>query len=338
MGCPVRLQSEKLHVDVLPDNGGRVASIRCRRTETEFLLSGSKYGATAAFSDTAPFEVSDCAGWDECLPTVSFSFSESGEYDAPDHGDLWRRPWITLEQSEAHIVLSTECFSRSFSFTRSLHVEATRIRFDYSVANRGHKAESFLYACHPLFAVDAGDGVLLPREISTVRLHYSRGNRIGLPGEQIPWPLTVPGCEKSAINLVGDVLDSTAEMFYVTSLRRGICALYRAHRNQAVVMRFTLESLPFLGLWICSGGWPEQDGLRKQHAVALEPTVAPSGSLADAVAVNSAPLLQPGAEYKFSVEVEILGCDQPCTYEEVNAILDITQLIQSDTCAQRKAS
>jgi len=243
-------------------------------------------------------------------------------HDAPDHGDLWRRPWTTLEQSETHIVLSTECFSRPLSFTRSLRLDAGRIRLDYRIANHGHKQEPFLYACHPLFAVDAGDRVLLPSEISSVRLHFSRNDRIGLPGEQVLWPLTVSSREEIAINGVGDISDGTAEMLYVTSLQRGICALYRSQRNQAVVMRFTPKSLPFLGLWICSGGWPEQEGVRKQHAVALEPTVAPLGSLAEAVAANIAPILQPGAEYKFSIEVEILGCDQPCTGEEVGALLE----------------
>ena len=322
MGFPVRLQTEKLQIDVLPENGGRLASIRCFTTGTEFLLSGSKYGATAAFSDNAPFELSDCAGWDECLPTVSLSSSSTGEHDAPDHGDLWRRPWATLEQGENHILLSTECFSRPLSFTRSLRLDAARIRLDYSIVNRGQRAEPFLYACHPLFAVDRDDRVLLPSEISTVRLHYSRGNRIGFAGEQVFWPLTVPGRDESALNYVGDVSDGTAEMLYVTSLSRGICALYRSQWNLAVVMRFTLQSLPFLGIWICSGGWPEQDGVRKQHAVALEPTVAPLGSLADAVAANAVPLLQPGAEYRFSIEVEILGCDRPCTYDEVAAVLE----------------
>ena len=145
---------------------------------------------------------------------------------------------------------------------------------------------------------------------------------MGISGEQLRWPDTEPEGAESALNVVGDVSDRTAEMLYVTSLSRGICALYRSQRKQAVVMRFTIQSLPFLGLWICSGGWPEQDSARKQHAVALEPTVAPIGSLADAVATKAAPILQPGAEYKFSIEVEILGCDRSCACEEASAALE----------------
>lgn len=316
IGHAVRLQNEKLHVDVLPRNGGRIASIRCRRTQTEFLLSGSNYGVTAAFSKDAPFEDSDCAGWDECLPTISRSYSNAGGFNAPDHGDLWRRPWTTLKQTENHITLSTECFSRPLTFARSLRLESTRLRMDYRIVNRGEQAEPFLYACHPLFAVDDGDLVLLPSDVDSVRLHFSRGDRVGHPGEQLPWPLLLRG-EKTILNRVSDVSNGNAEMFYVTSLQRGVCALYRSQRQQAVVMRFSLESLPILGVWICNGGWPEKVSTRKQHAVALEPTVTPFGSLAEAMASNAAAVLQPRAEFMFSIEVEILGCDQPCTCEEV---------------------
>lgn len=318
----MRLQNETLQVDVLPENGGRVASIRCLRTGTEFLLDGSRYGAVAAFSAGAPFEDSDCAGWDECLPTVSLSSSRSGELDAADHGDLWRRPWTILEQGPHSVSLTADCFSHPLTLTRRMHLEAAHLHCDYTLVNRSSTAQPFLYACHPLFAVDPGDDVLLPKDVQDVHLHFSRGNRVGVSGERLSWPLLRRGPEEIALQRAGSATDGSAEMMYVTSLQSGICALYRAQRQQAVVIRFSLESLPCLGLWICNGGWPEQHGHRKQYAIALEPTVAPFGSLAEAVAAHAAPLLQPGAEFRFSIDVEILGCDRPCTYDDVAVLFD----------------
>jgi galactose mutarotase-like enzyme len=322
VGRAVRLESADLRVDVLPDNGGRIASIRCLRTGTEFLLSGSDYAARAAFPSDVPFELSDCAGWDECLPTVSRSTSASGAHDAADHGDLWRCAWRTLERSSSHLVLSTRCFKHPFTFTRSLQLNGTNIRLDYTVSNNGDQPDSFLYACHPLFAVDPGDHVLLPKEIAAVRLHFSLGDRIGTSGEELRWPLTVPGSAATAINRVGDIADRTAEMLYVPSLAHGACALHRKKRRQAVLMRFTTDTLPSLGLWICNGGWPELKGAHPQYAVAMEPTVAPFGALSEAVAANAAPVLQPGADYRFSIELEILGCQQPCSLDEIETRLN----------------
>lgn len=96
-GQLICVQSADLSVDLLPDNGGRVASIRCKRTGTEFLLSGSNYSAKASFTSEMQFEESDCAGMDECLPTVSISQPGSTEGSAPDHGDLWRHSWRVAE-------------------------------------------------------------------------------------------------------------------------------------------------------------------------------------------------------------------------------------------------
>jgi hypothetical protein len=50
---------------------------------------------------------------------------------------------------------------------------------------------------------------------------------------------------------------------------------------------------PFLGLWLCYGGWPECHAQR-QHCVAFEPCTAPVDSLATAIAAGWAKTLAPG--------------------------------------------
>lgn len=320
-GKAVRLESENLHVDVLPVNGGRVASIRCRHTGTEFLLPGSRYGAVARFGNDAAFEESDCAGIDECLPTVSPSYSESKFGSAPDHGDLWRQAWHVVERSSTHVNLAVTCFSNPLAFRRSLHVHASHVHLDYEIGNPSRFPVPFLYACHPLFAVEPGDRVILPREIGTVRFHYSYRDRLSNPGRRIEWPIPASHSGNIRFDVVGNVADGTAEMLYVENIGSGVCALYRAHRGQAVVMRFDSTVLPHLGLWLCNGGWPDNPHDRKQHAVAMEPTVAPHGALAGAMASGSAPVLNSGATFRFWIRLEILGCNRPCSQEEVKRCL-----------------
>lgn len=198
------------------------------------------------------------------------------------------------------MLLKTECFSRPLSFARRLRVEAANIHLEYQIGNSGEIPVSFLYACHPLFAVEAGDRVILPREIKRVMLNYSRGERVGHAEESISWPLAANGFRKIAQDRVGDVSDGTAEMLYTGRLARGVCALYRARWQQALVMRFDVNVSPFLGLWPCNGGWPDMSAKQKRYAVALEPTVAPSGSLAAAVAVR------PGCVFAFSMQMDVL--------------------------------
>jgi galactose mutarotase-like enzyme len=306
-----------LSVDVLPDNGGRVASIRCRLTGTEFLLDGSDYEAQARFTADATFEESDCAGIDECLPTVAACGPETVSGSVPDHGDLWRRGWHVENKSENSVLLSTKCFSRPVSFTRRIQVQGSNVLFEYLIGNLAQIEVPFLYACHPLFAVEPGDRLILPREIDRVYLRYSRGDRMGKIGESVSWPLVARDDEQIALDYVGQESDRTAEMLYTSRLTRGVCTLYRARRGQALIMHFDIKMLPYLGLWLCNGGWPDEPAMKKQYAFAMEPTVAPHGSLAAAIASGEAPLLMPGEIFAFSIRMEVLGCDRPWSYDEV---------------------
>jgi hypothetical protein len=248
-GTPVLLRSADLCVDVLPDNGGRVASIRSRKTGTEFLLSGSNYNAKALYPDDAAFEESDCAGIDECLPTISACTSESAVGNAPDHGDLWRHAWRVLTKGENDLVLATECFSSPLSFTRRLWVQASELQLECRIKNLAWHPVPFLYACHPLFAVESGDRLVLPHGVDRLRVHYSLGDRIGRAGEWIDWPVVNNRDKQVALDKagstyqkfllpIGEESDSTAEMLYTDRLARGICALYRARRRRALVMYF----------------------------------------------------------------------------------------------------
>lgn len=320
-GKPIAMQSKDLCVDVLPDNGGRVASIRCIRTGTEFLVGGSDYDAKAQFVNDARFEASDCAGMDECLPTVSISGPETAGGNAPDHGDLWRHSWRVEQQSANDVLLATECFSRPLSFTRRLRVQAAEVQLDYRIGNLSEMPVPFLYACHPLFAVEAGDRLILPRETDKVRLHYSRGDRVDPAVESLDWPLVADGDAKIALDRIGEASDGTAEMLYTDRLARGVCALYRARKRQALVMRFDKNVLPYLGLWLCCGGWPDNPVHQKQYAVAMEPTVAPCGSLAAAIAAGAAPILAPHGVFAFSLCLEVLGCDKPWSYDAVETYI-----------------
>jgi hypothetical protein len=308
---------------VLPENGGRIASIRCNRSGTEFLFGRSNYEAIAAFSADAGFEESDCAGMDECLPTVSLSIDESGLASAADHGDLWRHAWTVVEQNESQVTLATECFSQPLSFMRTLRVEGHRLEFDYSIRSLAPMLVPFLYACHPLFAFDPGDRVILPREVDQLRLGYALEERVGRVGEWVDWPLAIHRDEQIELDRVGETANRSAEMLYTGCLNSGACALYRARHRQAIVVHFDTAMLPYLGLWLCNGGWPEIQGPHQQYAVAMEPTVAPCGGLAEAVAADLAPLLEPDASFDFSISMEVLGCDRPWSYDEVREYINL---------------
>jgi galactose mutarotase-like enzyme len=292
------LKNFELSVEVLPAEGGRISSLKSLHSGMEFLTQSRRGGRYPKAGLDTRFQDGPCAGIEECLPTVGPSGPETEGGAAPDHGDFWQLPWKLLTASDTYASMTMVGFSRTLRFSKQLTLEHNTLRVGYTVENAGSTAQSFLYACHPLFAVSAGDRVLLPSEIRQLRLDYSKGDRLGASGSIIPWPTT-----KSGVHL--DVTlgpeARTAEMFYTPRLQEGLCGIYRETSAQVLEVSFDTERLPFLGLWLCYGGWPSDGEEPRQYAVALEPTTSPCNDLANAQRTNTAISLEAGETYDWEI-------------------------------------
>ena len=82
----VLIQAGECSVTVLPQFGGKIASIRIQERE----LLQQPLAAVAPRTRTMTFEAGDASGWDECLPSVAACRvkTEAGVAAIPDHGDL----------------------------------------------------------------------------------------------------------------------------------------------------------------------------------------------------------------------------------------------------------
>src|SRR5579862_4893411 len=80
---------------ILPEIGGKIASLRSEESGTEFLWQ----------DDTRPYRPIlygddfgnyDASGFDECFPTIGECRYPEFPWEgvtAPDHGELWCTPW-----------------------------------------------------------------------------------------------------------------------------------------------------------------------------------------------------------------------------------------------------
>lgn len=297
------LKTAELSVEVLPEEGGRVASLKSLQSGVEFLTQSHRSGpyAKAPGSDAA-FQDGPCAGIEECLPTVGACDAQTPGGAAPDHGDFWQLVWDVTAASETHLSITAAGFSRALRFHKEFDVEQNVLRIGYRVENVGKTPQSFSYACHPLFAVDAGDRIFLSPEIYELSLNYSRFERLGLPGSSVPWPKTQSGLH---LDVAGGPTAGTAEMFYTSRLSSGHCGIYRAAAQQALEVSFDVKLLPYLGLWLCYGGWPDQSSGPKQYAVALEPTTSGCNNLNEAHKMGLAVTLEVGESYRWEIRLEV---------------------------------
>jgi galactose mutarotase-like enzyme len=292
------LTNSELFVEIIPDEGGRVSSLRSLRSGLEFLTQSRRSGRYPQAGLDTGFQDGPCAGIEECLPTVGASGPETEGGPAPDHGDFWQLPWQVLAASDKEISISAVGFSRTLRFNKRLTLEGKTLRIAYTVENMGSTAQSFLYACHPLFAVSRGDRVFLPNEIRELRLDYSKGDRLGISGSILSWPVTQAGLR---LDVASGPEAGTAEMFYSSRLNETVCGIYREVSGEVLEVSFDSKRLPYLGLWLCYGGWPSDGEEPLQYAVALEPTTSPCNTLAKAQQTNAAISLQPGETYEWEI-------------------------------------
>jgi galactose mutarotase-like enzyme len=257
-----------------------------------------------------PFDESDASGWDECLPSVADCTVQTvaGPASVPDHGDLWRVEWQTIASSAVCAKFRGTCFSLPLALERTMTLTETakgfQLRLDYTVTNIGHHLAPWSWAAHPLFTAEAGDLVLLPDSIHSLVLEGSGGGRLGKGGDQVSWPIATLASGGQTDLSVGQAPESRiGDKLFAGPLAdsENWCALERPKAGVRIRFRFNAAATPYLGLWICHGGWPDRPG-PKQTCVAMEPATAPVDSLARTGPWSR--VLAPGQSFSWPTIVE----------------------------------
>jgi galactose mutarotase-like enzyme len=315
----VLIRAGECVVTVLPQFGGKIASIRIGDRE----LLQQPLSTIATRTRTMGFDEGDASGWDECLPSVAACRvkTEAGVAEIPDHGDLWRVEWQQRgtgirdqrsgiwEQADDSVSLIGKCFSLPLVLERRIElievVKGWRLKLQYKLINTSSKAVPWSWAAHPLFAVEKGDRIVLPDSIKSMRLEGSGGGRLGKYGDTVSWPIArLADGSEADLDVVKAPDSGIGDKVFAGPLSgsENWCVLERP--SAGVRIRVTLDpaATPYLGLWICQGGWPERQG-PKQVCVALEPATAPVDSLA--VTGEWSRVLGPGECFSWPMDVEI---------------------------------
>jgi galactose mutarotase-like enzyme len=296
---------------MMPALGGKIASLRVGENE----LLQAPLNPLGPRTHSMGFSESDASGWDECLPSVAACTlaTEAGAATIPDHGDLWRVPWQVLEANEDSATFRAKCFSLPLQLTRSMILTSTgqnnadpewSLQLLYSLTNLGGYRVPWSWSAHPLFAVEAGDRVTLPDGVRTLRLESA--GRLGERGDSIAWPLAASGGKKGSgqIDLSVVVENGAGDKLFAGPLKtgEGWCSVERVRLGLRLTFRFETAFTPYLGLWLCYGGWPDGDG-PKQFCVAPEPATAPVDSLAETGEWSR--WLEPGETTNWPMELTI---------------------------------
>lgn len=298
----VSLQTAHLSVKFLPELGGKMISLMRSESGREFLLQpperpyrGATYGAN--------FEEYDTSGFDECFPSVSACEYPGSDTVVPDHGELWSVPW-QYEISDESLSLMTSGSRFPYIFSKRVSLDGPEVVLAYKVESLSDKPFKFLWSAHPLLAVIPGCQIVLPDEVNELFVNWSHNDRLGKFGDTCGWPFARDryGVESNLAEVQSREA-KIADKLFTDRLSDGYCAVYYPESDESIVFQFDTASVPYLGLWICQGGWPSPD--RGHLTLALEPCSGRPDSLAEAAKREECQVLPPRETKSWQVRIQV---------------------------------
>ena len=304
------LENGPIRLTVAPELGGKIASLIRNESGHEYLLQPAdpeRAYRPRSFGDK--FEDYGPCGFDECLPTVAECLYPDEPFSAsqlPDHGDVWCLP-SSIEIVAERIRLTTSLRSLRLRFTKELQLQENTLRIDYEGTNLSQSTVKFLWSAHPLLTTEPGAEIILPQEVKEVEVEWSRDERLGKAGDRCAWP---KASERSGrvveLNRVAPPSACTAEKLFTARLSEGFCGIFLPSKNESISFRFATRLVPYVGLWICQGGWPVSCA-DKQFTAALEPCSGRPDSLAEAIRRNECMVLAGNETVRWWMEIEVNG-------------------------------
>jgi galactose mutarotase-like enzyme len=141
----VRMSAKRWAVEIRPERGGRITSLRLDGEELLDQGIGVDQPTANGFVEGGAF------GWDEMVPNLEPTDK------LPDHGEAWRLPWEVLE--EGHM----RCRGRlvPWELDRSIALGSS-VEVAYKYTNVGDEPHAAYWCAHPLFKYEAGMPVGVP--------------------------------------------------------------------------------------------------------------------------------------------------------------------------------
>jgi galactose mutarotase-like enzyme len=316
-GRRIVLENEAMRLEVVPELGGKIASMTLgsAAAATGGTLLQGPLRSYEPRTPTMPFDHADGSGWDECLPSIgpcTVAYGDGQTAKIEDHGDVWRLGWTVDEADATHLRMHVACTSLPLEFARTLRLEGATLHVDYSVLNTGEVAVPYGWSIHPLFAIQPFDRIILPPSVTKVSAEASANGRLGNAGSEHLWPLTVNSNDGEPLDLsvAGSIEDGVGDKLVLPAPTEGWCALERKTLRSRLTMHFDPKALPWLGLWICYGGWPESGDSKKGYTVGIEPCILPVDSLEKSLAQGGGATLEPGAQKHWAVRIELSHAEE----------------------------
>lgn len=274
------VRGARLTATFLPEDGGKLASLRSESYEYLQQRAGEQYRRLYPDSD---YVGAECSGFDDMFPTIDPYTPQDGPFCGvtyPDHGEVCRysAQW-RIKENTLQFLFDSKRFPIRFSKTISVG-EKGGIAVEYDIKNKGNAAFPCLWAGHLMLNASPDARIVTPfSPEAPIRTMF---------GKQLSRDRTLPQRP-----------DGESYKFYYTNpLPEGFCG-YRYADGKTLVLRFPKETVKYLGIWINNGSFEEM------YNVALEPCTAPYDRPDAAEQSNCACEIAPNSSLHFCLTLDL---------------------------------
>ena len=280
------LENDYLKVCVIPELGAKVAQIRDKRADYEWLWEDPTRPPRARESGDA-YDAHEITGFDECFPNIGISsYPGDPTLTLPDHGELWSQAW-ECQKSENSIITSTTGKVFPYRFQREITLKDHSLEFSYVIENIGKESFKGFWSAHPLFHAVEGMQIVMNGNPPMTK-EFSLSGRMGIDGvdgyaghlDSYIWPNTLGesgrSYDLSQITLVPPLTDKVV----VAAPIDGQVTLLNPRHKCAVQFSFDPEAIPYVGVCFNLDAWPSTG--EKARWVAIEPSTGPTDKLDEA--------------------------------------------------------
>ncbi len=285
------LENERISAALLPQLGGKLISLKDKRSGFEFLFQNPKgeYKLRGAYDS---FENYDASGFDDAFPNINESVSRVSGKDVhfPDHGEIWRTQ-MTADNDGHGIVLACRGKVLPYLYQKKVSLMQTGLHLEYRIVNEGTFDIPCLWTMHDLVNYDRDMCLILPKSPDMVENVLSCA-AYGNVGNKLP--------VNSAITHMPDQADCDMLKWYLCGkVDTGVCGYEYPSRGLRLMLKYDANKLPYLGFWCTLGGY------RGDFNAALEPSTGYYDGIDIARAHNALPIIAPGDSFEFSIEMTI---------------------------------
>ena len=287
------LENDFLKVSVIPELGAKIAQIKDKHANYEWLWEDSTRPLRAR-QVTDKYDEHDITGFDECFPNIGIS-SYPGDPDLilPDHGELWSQAW-SCEKTNDSIISTAIGKVLPYKFERKITLKDRSLVFSYAIENTGQESFKGFWSAHPLFNAVEGMQILLNGNRPMTK-EFGFSGRMGSDGadgyeghlDEYVWPNTIGESGKNYDLSQVTLAEPLTDKVVVSAPDDGVITLLNPQHKCSVRFLLNPQEIPYVGICFNLDAWPFTG--RKARWLAIEPCLGPTDKLDESDRMSQIP-------------------------------------------------